>query len=188
MSKMTKEEKQRIEALLRQCRRQTTECECNKRDWEECGKAMQDEEERQQKEETGQQIAPELGEASREEASTSTLKVKTSKGKSIEVVRVEAGEQVRVMSHGTVTGTRDESTISKDKSTKEGEHYETESNEAPVEFEDPMYKLMQEEEMEKEYEEMTPEQEKELVSQLTPPPKKGMSIEKCLIFITHRLM
>ena len=31
-----------------------------------------------------------------------------------------------------------------------------------------MYELMQEEEMEKEYEEMTPEQEKELISQLTP--------------------
>ena len=37
------------------------------------------------------------------------------------------------------------------------EHYETESDDAPVEFEDPMYELMQEEEMEKEYEEMTPE-------------------------------
>ena len=40
---------------------------------------MQEEKERQQKKESGQQIAPELGKASREEASTRTLKVKTSK-------------------------------------------------------------------------------------------------------------
>ena len=161
MSKMTEEEKQRVEALLRRCRRHTTEYECNKRDWEEHGKAMEEEKERQQKKESGQQIAPELGEASREEASTSTLKVKTNKGKVIEVVRVEAGEQARVMSHSTVTGTKDESTIGKDKSTEEEEHYEAESDEPPVEFEDPMYELMQEEEMEEEYKEMTPEQEKE---------------------------
>ena len=118
---------------------------------------MQEEKGRQQKKESGQQIAPELGKASREEAPTSTLKVKTSKGKSIEVVRVEVGEQAGVMSHGTATGARDKSIIGKDESTKEGECYENESNDAPVEFEDPMYKLMQEEEMEKEYEEMTPE-------------------------------
>ena len=118
---------------------------------------MQEEKERQQKKESDQQIAPELGEASREEASTSTLKVKTSKGKSMEVVRVEAGEQAGALSHSTATGTRDESTIGKDKSTKKGEHYETESNDPLVKFEDPMYKLIQEEEMEKEYEEMTPE-------------------------------
>ena len=96
------------------------------------------------------------------------MKVKTSKGKSIEVVRVEADEQVRMMSHGTATRTKDESTIGKDESTEKEERYEIESDDPPVEFEDPMYELMQEEEMEKEYEEMTPEQEKELISQLTP--------------------
>ena len=83
---------------------------------------------------------------------TSTLKVKTSKGKSMEVVRVETGEQARVMSHGTTTGTKDKSTISKDKSTEEEECYEAKSDEPPVEFKDPMYELMQEEEMEEEYE------------------------------------
>ena len=83
------------------------------------------------------------------------------------MVRVEAGEQARVMSHGTVTGINDESTIGKDESTEKEEHYEAESNEPRVEFEDPIYELMQEEEMEEEYEEMTPEWEKELVSQLT---------------------
>ena len=74
MSKMTEEEKQRMEALLRQCRRQTIEYERNKKDWEERGKAMQEEKERQQKKESGQQIAPELGEISKEKASTSTLR------------------------------------------------------------------------------------------------------------------
>ena len=49
------------------------------------------------------------------------------------------------MSCGTATETRDESTIGKDKSTKKGEHYETESDDPPVEFKDPMYKFMQEE-------------------------------------------
>ena len=118
--------------MLRQCRRQTTEYEHDKKDWEECGKAMQEEKERQQKKESGQQIAPKLGETSKEKASTSTLKVKTSKGKSLEVVRVEAGEQVGAMSHSTATGTKDKSTIGKDKSTKKEEHYETKSNDPLV--------------------------------------------------------
>ena len=103
---------------------------------------MQEEKERQQKKESGQQIVPELGEASREEVLTSTLKVKTSKGKSIEVVRVEAGEQAGVMSHSTTTGTKDESTIDKYKSTKKEECYEAESDGFPVKFEDLMYELM----------------------------------------------
>ena len=118
---------------------------------------MQEEKEKQQKKESGQQIAPKLGETSKEKVLTSTLKVKTSKGKSIEVVRVEAGEQVGMMSHGTATGTKDESTIGKGKSTKKEEHYETESNDPLVKFQDLMYKLMEQEEMEKEYEEMTAE-------------------------------
>ena len=91
---MTEEERQWIEALLKWCRRQTTEYEHDKKDWQEHGKAMQEEKERQQKKESDQQVAPELGESSKEKTSTSTLKVKTSKGKSIEVVKVEADEQV----------------------------------------------------------------------------------------------
>ena len=50
---------------------------------------------------------------------------------------------------------------------KEEEHYETESYDLPVESEDPMFELMQEE-LEEEYDEMTPEQEREMTSQLTP--------------------
>ena len=37
-----------------------------------------------------------------------------------------------------------------------------------MEFEDPMYELMQEEELEEEYGEKTLEQEREMISQLTP--------------------
>ena len=37
-----------------------------------------------------------------------------------------------------------------------------------MEFEDPMFELMQEEELEEEYGEMTPEQEREMTSQLMP--------------------
>ena len=61
----------------------------------------------------------------------------------------------------------------KDKSEKKDESTEQEETEdksdtPPIAFEDQMYKLMQETEMITEYQEMTSEQEKELVSQLTP--------------------
>ena len=62
---------------------------------------------------------------------------------------------------------RDKS-VKKDESTQQKGHYKTESDNPPIEFEDPMYELMQEEELEEEYTEMTPEQEEELASQLTP--------------------
>ena len=55
----------------------------------------------------------------------------------------------------------------KDKSTQQEEHYETKSDDPPTEFEDPVYELMQEVEIEEECTEMTPEQEEELASQLT---------------------
>ena len=51
---------------------------------------------------------------------------------------------------------------------KEEVHYETKSYDPPVEFEDPMFELVQEEELEEEYGEMTPEQEREMTSQLMP--------------------
>ena len=61
----------------------------------------------------------------------------------------------------------------KDKSGKkdeptEQEETEDESDTPPVEFKDQMYKLMQEAEITTEYQEMTAEQEEELVLQLTP--------------------
>ena len=49
----------------------------------------------------------------------------------------------------------------------EQEETEDESDTPPVEFEDQMYKLMQETEMATEYQEMTAEWDEELVSQLT---------------------
>ena len=62
---------------------------------------------------------------------------------------------------------RDES-AEKDESTRQKEYYETESDNPPIEFKDPVYELMQGAEIEEEYTEMTPEQEEELASQLTP--------------------
>ena len=56
----------------------------------------------------------------------------------------------------------------KDESTQQEEHYETKSDDPPIEFEDQVYELMQEAEIGEEYTEMAPEQEEELVSQLTP--------------------
>ena len=47
MLQMTEEEKQKIEALLRRCRRQTLEIERDQKDWEERNKAMKVEQEHQ---------------------------------------------------------------------------------------------------------------------------------------------
>ena len=49
MLQMTEEEKQKIEALLKQCRRQTSEIEQDQKDWEERNKAMKAEQECQQR-------------------------------------------------------------------------------------------------------------------------------------------
>ena len=87
MSRMTEEERQKIEALLRWCRRQTSEMECDQRDWEERKETMQVEKEWQQQK-SGQQASSELGETSREKVPTGTLKVKFSKGRNMEVVQV----------------------------------------------------------------------------------------------------
>ena len=55
MSRMSEEEKQQIEALLKQCRKQTAEYEHDQKDWADCNKAMQEEKERQQKTEKSSQ-------------------------------------------------------------------------------------------------------------------------------------
>ena len=49
MSHMTEKERQKVEALLRRCRKQTSKIEHDQRDWEERNKAMQAEKEHQQK-------------------------------------------------------------------------------------------------------------------------------------------
>ena len=85
-----------------------------------------------------QQTQPEPGETSREGSSTSILKFKSQKGKTVEIMQVEIDKTVEKKS--------DESRR-KDKSEKRDEPtYQTEdkSDTPPVEFEDQMYKLMQE--------------------------------------------
>ena len=120
-------------------------------------------------EKSSQWVETEPGKSSRGETSTSTLKVKMSKGRKTEIVRMQTGRQTEETSQGQVDKTKDESIDTKDESStgKEEEHYEAESYGPPVEFEDPMFELMQEE-LEKMYDDMTPEQEREMISQLIP--------------------
>ena len=84
----------------------------------------------------------------------------------MEVIQVGTSEQAEEKPHSMSSEARDES-VKKDKSTQQKEHYNTKSDNSPIEFEDPIYELMQEEEIEEEYTEMTPEQKEELASQLT---------------------
>ena len=83
---------------------------------------------------------------------------------------METSKQTEKTSQGQAEKAKDESIVKKEKSSvgKEEEHYETESYDPPVEFEDPMFELMQEKELEEEYDEMMPEQEREMSSQLMP--------------------
>ena len=133
MSQMTEEEKQKIEALLKQCRRQTSEIEWDQKDWEERNKAMKAGKEHQQRKDS-QQTKPESSETSEEGPSTRVLKVKSEN---------EVDELAEEKSHKTSPEVRDESER-KDKSTQQ-EKTETESDNPPIELEDQMYELMQEE-------------------------------------------
>ena len=65
--------------------------ERDQRDWEERKEAIQAEKEQQQQK-SGQQASPELGETSGEKVPTGTLKVKSSKGRTMEVVQVGTSE------------------------------------------------------------------------------------------------
>ena len=155
MSKMS-DEKQRIEALLVHCRRLNKEYECDKQGWEDQNKAVQEEEERQKRmKESGQQVEPEPGESSKGGMMKSTLKVKSSKGKDIVVVKIETKDELV----SRVDGSPAE---------EEGEQYDTESFDPLMEFEDLMFELMEGKELEEEYNKMTMEQEGEIISQLTP--------------------
>ena len=124
-------------------------------------KAMKVEQERQQKQ--SQQTQPKPGETSGEGSSTSVLKVKSQKGKTVEIIQVREDKLVEEKTDKT----RKENESEKRDELTEQEETEDESDTPPVEFEDQMYKLMQETEMTAEYEEMTTEWEEELVSQLT---------------------
>ena len=87
----------------------------------------------------------------------------------IEVVRMETGRQTGKTSQRQAEKAKDKSKDKKDESSteKEEEHYEVKGYDPPVEFEDPMFELMQQE-LEQEYDDMTPEQDREMISQLTP--------------------
>ena len=96
--------------------------------------------------------------------STSVLKIKSQKGKTVEIVQVK--EDKLVEKKMDKSKEKDES--EKGDEPTEQEETEDKSDTPPIEFEDQMYKLMQETEMMTEYQEMTTKQEEELVSQLTP--------------------
>ena len=171
MSKMSEEEKQCIEVLLAHCRRQAAEYDCDKQGWEDWNKAVQEEEVRQRRmKESGQWMKSELGETSGEGMMKSTLKVKSSKGKDIVVVKIETYEQSQTTSQDQEEKMKDESVGRVDKSPagEEEEQCNTESFDQPVEFRDPVFELMEGKELEEEYNEMTLEQEEEIIAQLTP--------------------
>ena len=117
------------------------------------------------------QTKPESSETSGEGPSTSVLKVKSQKGKTVEIMQVEVDKLAEKKSHEPSPEIRDESKR-KDKSERKDEptqQEETDESDTPsIEFEDQMYELMQEAEMMTEYQEMTSQQEEELVLQLTP--------------------
>ena len=72
----------------------------------------------------------------------------------MKVVQVGTDEQTEERTHSMSSEARDKS-VKKDESTQQKEHYETESDNPPIEFEDLMYEFMQEVEIEEEYAEMT---------------------------------
>ena len=87
-----------------------------------------------------QQTQPEPGETSGEGSSTSILKVKSQKGKTVEIVQVEEDKPVEK---------KLDKSRRKDKSEKrdeptEQEETEDKSDTPPIEFKDQMYELMQE--------------------------------------------
>ena len=144
------------------------EIERDQKDWEERNKAMKAEQECQQRK--SQQTKPESGETSGKGPSTNVLKVKSQKGKTVKIMQVEVDKPAEKKSHkpspeiGDESKRKDESER-KDESTQQ-EEPEDESDTPPIEGQ--MYQLMQEAEMMTEYQEMTSEQEEELILQLTP--------------------
>ena len=112
---------------------------------------MKAEQERQQRK--SQQTQPEPGQTSGEGSSTSILKVKSLKRKTVEIVQVEEDKPVEKKLDES---TREDKSEKRDEPTEQKET-EDESDTPPVEFEDQMYELMQETEMMTEYQEMTSE-------------------------------
>ena len=89
-----------------------------------------------------QQTQPEPGETSGEGSSTSILKVKSQKGKTVEIVQVED----KPVEKKSDESRREDESEKTDEPTEQ-EETEDKSDTPPIEFEDQMYKLMQETEM-----------------------------------------
>ena len=104
------------------------------------------------------------------------------KGKTVKVVHVKEGKLVEE----EMDKSRKEDKSEKNDEPIEQEETEDESDIPPVEFEDQMYELMQEIEMTTEYQEMTTEQENELVSQLTPREKAHRSRNERILSVVGK--
>ena len=124
---------------------------------------MKAEQEHQQRKDS-QQTMPESSETSGEGPSTSVLKVKSKKGKTVNIMQVEVDEPAEKKSCETSPEVRDKSERINQLSKR---RLKLRVTLHPLN-EDQMYELMQEEEMTTEYQEMTSEQEEELVLQLMP--------------------
>ena len=170
MSHMTEQEKKWIEVLLKCCRKQCTTYDEEKQGWKELVKAKEEERLQQEKEERGATQAkkeqqPEAGESGEK---ASILKVKSSKGKEVVVEQVKEGHiSEKAAERTTMEKMKDKSPSKKDKAPKP-DKFEQEEYEPPVEFEDPLSKLMEGQEMEEEYTQMTLEEEEAIIAQLTP--------------------
>ena len=116
---------------------------------------MKVEQEHQQKK--SQQTQPEPGETSGEGSSTSILKVKSQKGKTVEIVQVED----KLVEKKSDKSRRKDESEKRDEPTEQ-EETEDESDTPPIKFEDQMYELMHETEMMTEYQEMTQDRKKNL--------------------------
>ena len=97
---------------------------------------MKVEEECQQRK--SQQTQPKPGETSGEGSSTSILKIKSQKGKTVEIMQVEVDKPPEKKSHKSK---RKDKSGKKDDPTEQ-EETEDQSDTPPIEFEDQMYKLI----------------------------------------------
>ena len=97
----------------------------------------------------------------------SVLKVKTSKGKEVVVEQVKGEKQPEDTAKKIPEEkVKDESEPGEDESLDSNKFEEV--YEPPVEFKDPLYELMEGQEMEEEYAQMTLEEEETIIAQLTP--------------------
>ena len=169
MSHMTEEENKQIEVLLKCCRRQCILYKTENQDWEELVKAKEEERLQQEKEERSTtQAKMEQPKAGGLGTKSSVLKVKTSKGKEVVVEQVKEEKQPESATEKVLEEKgKDKLVLGGDKS-PDPNKFEEESYKPPVEFEDPLFELMEGQGMEEEYKHMTLEEEEAIISHLTP--------------------